>query len=167
MRKPAPPNADLELMPVMNLVAILIPMLLMGATVVNLAVIDSTLPAVIDRSDLPPEPSLRLTVAITDRGLGLKSAPGGVEASQDLELPCAVQPCRVEGYDYGGLTDALARIKDDHPDESSIILLPEERVPYEVLVKVMDASREDPGQPADDGAPRTLFPEVVMAGGAT
>ena len=40
-------------------------------------------------------------------------------------------------------------------------------MPYEVLVKVMDAAREDVGQPSADGQPRPLFPLVVMAGGVT
>ena len=160
-------SADLDLLPVMNLVTILIPLLLMGVTAVNLSVIDATLPAIIDPDRIPEEPGLQLTVAITDQGLGLKSAAGGLEANQDLQLPCAAQPCVVDGYDYGGLTDALARIKDDHPDESSLILLPEERVPYEVLVRVMDAAREDLDQHTAQGEPRSLFPQVVMAGGAT
>jgi biopolymer transport protein ExbD len=166
MSKRVPPPSDLDLLPVMNLVTILIPMLLMGVTAVHLGVVDSTLPAISPRPDDAP-PSLQLTVAITDQGLGLKSAAGGLEANQDLQLPCQAQPCGVDGYDYGGLTDALARIKDDHPDESSLILLPEARVPYEVLVKVMDAAREDSNQPTDQGEPRSLFPLVVMAGGAT
>ena len=125
MRKPVPAIPDLELMPVMNLVTILIPMLLMGATVVNLSVIDTSLPRIVGDDDSPSEPGLQLTVAITDQGLGLKSVAGGLELSQDLDLPCVQQPCAVDDYDYRGLTDALARIKDDHPDESSLILLPE------------------------------------------
>jgi biopolymer transport protein ExbD len=167
MRKRPSSGSELDLLPVMNLVTILIPMLLMGATVVNLSVIDTTLPAITDPDRIPDEPGLRLTVAITDQGLGLKSAAGGVEASEDLQLPCHAQPCGVDGYDYDGLTDALARIKDEHPDESSLILLPEERVPYEVLVKVMDAAREHQGQRTAQGEARSLFPQVVMAGGAT
>jgi biopolymer transport protein ExbD len=159
-------DADLELMPVMNLVAILIPMLLMGVQVLNLAVIDTTLPAIAPPPD-DAEPGLRLTVAVTDQGLGLKSGAGQLPEAAQLDLPCRSHPCAVDGYDYQGLTDALARIKDDHPDERSLILLPEERVPYEVLVKVMDAAREDRAQPAADGSPRSLFPQVVMAGGAT
>jgi biopolymer transport protein ExbD len=157
--------ADLELMPVMNLVAILIPMLLMGVTAVNLAVIDTSVPAILPPPDDDVPPGLQLTVAITDKGLGLKAAAEILAQGGD-ELPCDRQPCTVEGYDYGGLTDALARIKDDHPDERTLILLPEARVPYEVLVKVMDAAREDQEQLDAQGAPRSLFPEVVMAGGA-
>ncbi|MDP6386723.1 MAG: biopolymer transporter ExbD [Planctomycetota bacterium] len=159
--------AQLELMPVMNLVTILIPLLLMGATVVNLAVIDATLPAISDEKPPPDEKSLQLTVAITDQGLGLKSGAGMLEESADLDLPCDTQPCAVDGYDYRGLTDALVRIKDDHPEEQNLILLPEERVPYEVLVRVMDAAREDMDTRTAQGEPRSLFPLVVMAGGAT
>ncbi len=167
MRKHPKLEADLELMPVMNLVAILIPMLLMGVQVLHLAVIDTTLPAIGPPPDDDSTPGLRLTVAVTDQGLGLKSAAGVLPSDAELELPCEARPCGVDSYDYSGLTGALSRIKDDHPDEQSLILLPEERVPYEVLVRVMDAAREDREQVAADGTPRTLFPQVVMAGGAT
>ncbi len=166
MRKRTAASADLDLLPVMNLVTILIPMLLMGATVVNLAVIDSTLPAIVPGPN-ESEPGLQLTVAVTDQGIGLKGAAGAIEAAEDLDIPCQRQPCGVDGYDYDSLTQALARIKDEHPDESSLILLPEARVSYEVLVKVMDAAREDRSQPDASGEPRLLFPSVVMAGGAT
>ncbi len=166
MRKRTPPHASLDLLPVMNLVTILIPMLLMGATVVNLSVVDTTLPGIVDPDAIIEEPGLQLTVAVTDQGLGLKSALGALADAEGLELPCTIQPCAVDGYDYRGLTDALARVKDEHPDETSLILLPESRVPYEVLINVMDAAREDSDQPTADGGVRSLFPQVVMAGGA-
>ncbi len=160
-------EASLELMPVMNLVTILIPLLLVSAQVVNLSVIDSTMPAIIPQADAEVEPTLQLTVAITDRGLALKGDGRVLSGAENLDLPCASAPCQgVQSYDYGGLTDLLVRVKDEHPDEETVILLPEERVPYEVLVRVMDAAREDRDQVTEQGQVRTLFPQVVMAGGA-
>ena len=154
-------DASLELMPVMNLVTILIPLLLVGAQAINLSVIDSTMPAIHVDGDTP-EPSLQLTVAVTDEGLAVKGDGQVLPDSDALDLPCSATPCRgAQAYDYDGLTELLGRVKDHHPDEETLILLPEERVPYEVLIKVMDAAREDLD------ADRPLFPQVVMAGGAT
>jgi hypothetical protein len=78
MRTRPETSGQLELMPVMNLVAILIPMLLMGAQVLHLGVIDSTAPAIGPEGGEASE--LRLTVAITDRGLGVKAVPGALGA---------------------------------------------------------------------------------------
>ncbi len=160
-RARTPKDASLELMPVMNLVTILIPLLLVGAQVINLSVIDSTMPAIHVDGDTP-EPSLQLTVAVTDEGLAVKGDGEVLPDSGAMDLPCGISPCQgVQAYDYDGLTELLGRVKDHHPDEETVILLPEERVPYEVLIRVMDAAREDAG------ADRPLFPQVVMAGGAT
>lgn len=93
--------AGLDLMPVMNLVALLIPMLLVTAQAVGLAVIDSSVPDIVGDKE-PTDPGLQLSLALTDQ------------------------------------------------------------VPFEVLVRVMDASREQIGE---EGT-RSLFPAVVMAGGA-
>jgi len=45
-------------------------------------------------------------------------------------------------------------------------LVPESRIPYEVLVLLMDATREDVNKKDDKGKSRLLFPNVVIAGGA-
>jgi len=155
----------------MNLVAMLIPMLLLSAQAVHLSVIDSSVPGIVDPDGIPEDPGLQLSVAITDQGLTVAGVDAVLPAANEAAgptLPCATAPCGdVESYDYQGLTELLARVKDEHPDERSVILVPEERISYEVLVKVMDAAREDRAQLDGQGAPRSLFPQVVMAGGAT
>ena len=57
-------------------------------------------------------------------------------------------------------------IKDEYPDEENVILVPDGHIKYEVLVKTMDSSRDDPAKPGADGNSRLLFPFVVIAGGA-
>ena len=68
----------LDLVPIMNLVTILIPFLLMAAQFVHLAVIDSTLPAIGQPTEVeeepPDKPPLVLTVALTDRGFTVTGA---------------------------------------------------------------------------------------------
>ena len=51
----------------------------------------------------------------------------------------------------------LGLIKDEYPEDENVILVPESRVPYEVIVLTSTKV---------DGSPRTLFPFVVIAGGA-
>ena len=69
---------ELNLTPIMNLVTILIPFLIMAAQFVNLAVIDSTLPAIGPPSTEPPdpneEPPLNLSLAITTEGITILGA---------------------------------------------------------------------------------------------
>lgn len=172
----------LNLVPIMNLVSILIPFLLMAAQFVHLAVIDSTLPAigppqVVEEEDT--DPPLMLSLALTDEGITVLGADavlnpeGGGEAAPaegeepEPTIPCKDRPCSgPDSYDYERLTEILGEIKDEYPDDENVILVPESKVEYEVLVRVMDASREDVENKSEDGTPRLLFPYVVIAGGA-
>ena len=68
---------ELNLVPIMNLVTILIPFLIMAAQFVQLAVIDSTLPAIgtpQPSDEKPDKPPLNLSLAITDRGITIMGA---------------------------------------------------------------------------------------------
>lgn len=176
---------ELDLVPIMNLVSILIPFLLMAAQFVHLSVIDSTLPAIgepkeVEEKQEDDKPPLVLTVAITDRGFFVSGADSvlnpegegddGAEG-EEKERPPTV-PCKgdtvcsgPDAYDYDELTRILGLVKDEYPDDENVILLPESRVAYEIIVRVMDACREDRNTKTSDGF-RKLFPFVVIAGGA-
>ena len=168
----------------MNLVTILIPFLIMAAQFVNLAVIDSTLPAIGPPSTEPPdpneEPPLNLSLAITDKGVTILGADkvlypeGAPEFTEGEEKPPTV-PCKSGGvckdindYDWSTLGKKLSKIKDSYPDDNNVILVPNNDMRYEILVKTMDIAREDPDAPGEtEGSKgRELFPFVVIAGGA-
>jgi biopolymer transport protein ExbD len=167
----------LNLIPVMNLVTILIPFLLMAAEFVQLAVIDSTLPAIGPPQpveDEPEKPPLNLSLALTDRGITVLGAdavlnPDGIEAPELAEgedrpptLPCKSGGiCTdVEDYDWMELAKILKEIKDEYPDDENMIVVPDSYTRYEIIVRAMDTGRED------KDADRLLFPYVVIAGGA-
>ncbi|TVQ92814.1 MAG: hypothetical protein EA397_06590 [Deltaproteobacteria bacterium] len=179
---------ELNLVPIMNLVTILIPFLLMAAQFVSYAVIDSTLPAigppVETEEDDPDEKPLSLQVMISFEGFAvggnhklLNSDAEGDE--RGVKIPCHSPGCTysVEGgegpedaYDLKELRTLLGNIKDDKPEEQNVILVPDPSLPYEVLVMAMDATREDPEgtstEDADAGCNgRCLFPYVVISGG--
>ncbi len=168
---------DLNLVPIMNLVTILIPFLLMAAEFVSLAVIDSTLPAIGAPTDPKDEekeedkPPLNLSVILTNAGYTVAgSAAVLASANEDGEggptVPCKESGCpTVDSYDIKELRRLLNEIKDEYEDEENVILVPESKVPYEVLVKTMDATRDDPTNKVG-GKARILFPYVVIAGGA-
>lgn len=158
--------AQLNLMPVMNLITILIPLLLISVQFASLSVIDTTLPGIIDpRDDPPPPPDLNLSLVITGEGITVAGADAILDAILDEgegpTVPCSTGECRgVESYDLARLNDVLVHVKDEFPDHDRVMLVPDSRIPYEVLIGVMDAAR------AEEGTQRELFPAVVMAGGA-
>jgi len=172
---------DLDLTPIMNLVTILIPFLIMAAQFVHLAVIDSTLPAIGPPSTEPPppdeKPPLQLSLSISGKGISVLGAdmvlypdgnkPAAVEGEEKPPtLPCKSGACTtVDDYDWAELAAKLNLIKDQYPDDQNVILVPDGNIRYEILVKAMDVTREDPNNKTETG-PRELFPFVVIAGGA-
>lgn len=167
---------DLNLVPIMNLVTILIPFLLLSAQFVTLAVIDSTLPAIgkpTEATEEDEKEKLNLSVAITATGFSILGASGvlGNPEGEGATVPCLRDGCPgAEAYDVKRLTQMLGQIKDEFPNEENIILIPSSNVPYEVLIATMDATREDTEtkvrvEGREGEVSRPLFPYVVIAGG--
>jgi biopolymer transport protein ExbD len=163
-------DPELDLVPIMNMVTILIPFLLLSVQFVSIAVIDSTLPAIgkpAEPTNEEPEEKLNLSVAITDKGYTIMGASGvlGNPKGEGATVPCVRDGCPgAEAYDTKKLTEMLGQIKDEYPDEENVILVPESSIPYEVLIATMDSTREDPDTKVAEKA-RELFPYVVIAGG--
>lgn len=130
------------------------------------------------QDDEEQKKQLNLTVGITYKGLFIAGV-GGVlgqvagEAAQEegeqkgptIPLLTADPICReaasanvpppVKCYDYDRLSREMVKIKDQFPQETKIIIYAQPDVPYEVLVKVMDATRDQGG--------RALFYDVVLS----
>jgi hypothetical protein len=123
----------------------------------NLAVVDTTLPAIcVDCGKPDPGEPLNLSLSIAPDGLTLR---GVDRVLDDPRIPCLEGDCRgPESYDLAALQRHLVAIKDAHPDKDNLILIPDERIPYEVIIGVMDAARQTPEA-------RELFPRVTISGG--
>jgi hypothetical protein len=153
-------HGELNLLPIMNMVCLLIPFLLMAAQFIQIGVIVIETPRssrVPDPNRSPPKDALDLTLVVTDQGLYLKSrhgaeCPEGVTGDDRLCF-------RRQG---GKLTDAVLRSLQHHlwflhaskyrgeeayasPEERhAIAILPEPGVRYEELVRILDVVREVP-----------------------
>jgi biopolymer transport protein ExbD len=187
-------DIELNLLPFMNLMTLLIPFLLASAQFVTLAVIDSSLPAIgapktttEQKDDKPP---LNLTVGITGEGFTVagsaavlgggtggpaavadkSSAPTVGKTSDDAycrKSQCGSSPeCQHETpcHDYKALKELIVQVKDEYPDEENVIIAPNADINYYVLVSVMDATRDHKPEGASER--ELLFPNVVVAGGA-
>jgi hypothetical protein len=183
-KKELPPEEPLNLVPIMNLVTILIPVLLMAIKSLELAVIDTTLPAIgqpTEVAEVPQNPPLALKLAVTNMGIRILGAnnylyPDGAPKAAEGEKTPPTVPCKsnstcrgVDDYNWGDLGQKLYMIKQeaqkDERDSDNIVLIPESNLRYEILVKVMDISRNNPSAKDSDGNSFKLFPNVVLAGG--
>jgi len=174
---------EIDLLPVMNLMTILIPFLLLSATFVRLTIIDSALPAASRATDrvekdasptpTPEEKKLNLTVFIRADGFTLAGIGGILDVAAEKDKkpesekpPQTVIAKKPDGtYDYDKLKEILIRIKEVFPGQNTVILLPEPDIIYDDIVQVMDVARTyQKKQPDGTLTDELLFPSPVLAG---
>ncbi len=151
----------LNIIPVMNLMIILIPSLLLMASFVQLAVINVAAPQIgtgdpSEREDEDEEERLNLTITVTDRGFTI-SGSGATLPGEGEESGPTIPTTPAGEYDYEALTRQLVELKDNFPEEEQVIINAEDDIKYDILINVMDASRELDG--------RLLFHQVVLSAG--
>jgi len=190
-KRDLPEEEPLNLVPMMNLVTILIPVLLAAIKSMELVIIDTSLPAIGTPSEstepVTEEKPLELKLAITDKGMKILGAQeflpdAGGDGKDGLTIPCKNngECVKLEDYDWSELSKKLQTVKksvvNTPRDADNVILIPESGVRYEVLVKAMDVTRKiddaksltpspKKGEKVPDDSNR-LFPQVVLAGGA-
>lgn len=157
-RGPGPRESGkgLNLLPFMNLVTLLIPLLLIASQFVELAVIDSTVPGIIASDGTPPplEEPLVLRLEVTTAAVTVHGAEAVL--GETPVFPCS-GGCRTgDALDLAALGSALQRVKAARPDAEDVWVQPDNAVPFDVLVAVMDATRASAQGP--------LFPHVRFAG---
>jgi biopolymer transport protein ExbD len=141
-------------------------LLVTQATMISLGVVDVTAPTYASAGSSPTKPpdpatDLKLTVGVAKDGFYI-AAKGGVlgEEYQDQVTPDGVtrrEPTiakKGEAYDYPALTRKLRSIKTVFPDNTAFFLAADSGIAYDVIVKTLDAARED--------AQGVLFPNVAF-----
>ena len=141
-----PLNAELNLVPYIDLLTCMVAFLLITAVWSQLARLNVHQKGQGQAGeDTPPEKVFKLIVLVNGEGFNLV-------ADQDQQ-PI---PKKGESYDFEKLGDELKKIKDSHPDKTDIQVASEDTIKFETLVRTMDA------------AMTARFPDVSLidAGGA-
>lgn len=169
---------ELDMTPAMNLILILIPLLLTSMESVKIAVVNVATPQIGPSSeanppaDRPDDKPLKLTVALTDRGITVFVRDQVIENKDD---PLAPTILKIDGkeedaegrevdakvYDLDKLVEIISDLKDSNPAEENIIITAEPNIKYKQIMKIMDATREK----KDGEKKKTLFPNVVLSAG--
>jgi biopolymer transport protein ExbD len=127
-------DQELELVPFIDVMAVLLTFLLMTAVILQTAIIEINLPSAAgtgttDMTQEEKKQQLNLTIIITDQGF-IVGGSGAI-------LP----PIPKQGgeYDWEGLKEQLMRIKEQFPGQSSVIIAAEQQIIYDDIIKAMDA----------------------------
>jgi biopolymer transport protein ExbD len=169
-RRTASQPGELNQLPVMNLMIILIPVLLAQSAAVKLSLHEVNLPTgggagggTATEEVQKEEEQLSLTVNITRQGFDIISAFGRGE-TDGLSVPM-----KGGEYDYETLNDRLMDIKKQigksgihFVDAGNVIVMGEPGIKYDVIVHVMDAAKwgED-----EQGGKISLFPGILLSPG--
>lgn len=147
---------ELNLVPYMDIVTNIIIFLL--ATVqynVALGNVNVSVPTISSgggaAAEEPEKPPLNLTITAAASGFIIAAAGGQIPSIP--KLPNG-------DYDYKALTEKLMEIKADpaNTDETKATFNADAQIPYEIVIKTLDAMREDTKG-------KQLFPDVAFAAG--
>ncbi|HXJ19257.1 MAG TPA: biopolymer transporter ExbD [Polyangia bacterium] len=123
-------NADLNLVPYIDLLTCMVAFLLITAVWSQLARLEAHQKGQGQAGeDTPPEKVFKLVVLVNDSGFNLV-------ADQDQQ-PI---PKKGDSYDYEKLGDELKKIKDTHADKTDIQVASDDSIHFEILVKTMDTA---------------------------
>ncbi len=171
---------QLNLVPIMNLVVCLIPIILFGTVMVKVGVINVNAPKFGPHFGKKVEgPPLNLALGIGDDGFRLKATGVDVPrllAEEGLPFTDGFIPRTQGKYDFANLYTALMAIKVAYPGESVMNLSADPGTHFEVIVKTIDSVRyqladevyEDGELYAqapirrEDGKRALLWPDVVF-----
>jgi biopolymer transport protein ExbD len=167
-------DPELDLVPIMNLVTILIPFLIMAAEFIQLAVIDSSAPPIgePDPNQEPEEDPFSLTVTLQQDGIVIDGSPIVRDAitegypefdfsydsngNREPLIRCRdgqgtdLERCEMaDHYDWEELATMLRQVKLDSTEgddvEEDVILQVAGTVRYEIVVQAMDVIRDGNG----------------------
>lgn len=164
------PIEEINIMPLMNIIMLLIPFLIMSTEFVKIGVINVSTPLLCGtpcttHSDptLRPPPPLNLTLNITHQGITLLTRGARIPQGCDLKPQGVATHADTPTFPQyrsqhaPALHACLAKIKALFPHERRLVIMGEEAIPYHKIVEIMDVSRESNHKP--------LFPEVMLSAG--
>lgn len=166
-RKSHTEGIELNLVPILDAMVTLIGFMLFTTSFLALVHIESPLPqaspeAVLDQSKEKP---LQLTLTVKEKEVEIWSPFNRIQTKSI--------PNNAEGKpDSKAIHEALLEIKKKFPAESSLVLMPTQSAPYDLLVELMDTARGiDPTDPTIyvknektgvDEPIKSLFPKIVF-----
>jgi biopolymer transport protein ExbD len=154
MRRPVRGDADINITAFLNLMVILVPFLLITAVFSHMTILELNLPPSQQNPDKPDQKK--------ERNFELIIRSNEIVVSDTLGGP--IRSFRkVDGkYDMKAVTDLLMKIKAQFPAKQNITILLEPKIPYEVLVEAMDASRVVDVVEAGSVVQKELFPVISI-----
>ena len=147
---------ELDLTAMINMMVILVCFLLTSAVFSHITVLELNMPSAAQGSSAdkaPPKKEFILEVIVRKSGIELNDRNGSFFVRiNNLS----------NGYDMASLAQHLRQLKARFPEKRDASILLEENIPYDALVQMMDALREERQAPSGTAASAELFPDISI-----
>lgn len=146
--RPEEPTPELDLLPILNLVLIIIPLLLLGLVFVEIAVLDVSMASKSPAPATPPTeaPPPKLQVLVKSDGEFVISMNDVPMADGPIKAKAATQENPLDRYDWCSFYNILIKAKNgdfglDYSKVQQFDMILAEDVIFDVMVKTMDVAR--------------------------
>ena len=125
-----PLNAELNLVPYIDLLTCMVAFLLITAVWTQLARLSASQKGQGQAGEeTPPEQQVNIVVVVNQEGFNL------VVGQEQTPIPK-----KGEQYDFEKLGAELKKVKDAHPDKNDVKVASEDQIKFDTLVRTMDAA---------------------------
>jgi len=151
-RRRASPIADLDVTAFINLMVVLVAFFLSSVTYFQFSALSLKIPSSIENAPNPSE-ALSLEVIIRKNALEVGDRNAGLIGRIAN---------KGDDYDFKALNHLLKQIKTRFPDKTDATILSEADIPYDILIKTMDATRNYVIVTPDKVSYDELFPDLSI-----
>ena len=150
-------EAELAVTTFLNLMVVLVPFLLITAVFSRMTIVELNLPSAAG-GPAPQEIGFRPEVIVREEG---------IEVTNGTDIIAAMPKVNGE-YDLTALSDLMLALKQDYATVEDMSVLLEPQIPYDYLIRVMDAVRttEVPDPAAATGFTRVALFTAISVGEA-
>jgi biopolymer transport protein ExbD len=141
-------ESELNLIPMLDMVSLLIQLLLLNAHFGSLV----TVPSLIGRETEEPLDGAAVQLVVSPQGYELSWTESGQREVR--HLPCKGACSERTDFDLPGLRSAARDVKRNHPDDRSVTVVLHPSLAFESVADAMDAVR---------GRAGSLFPDIVLS----
>jgi len=162
---------ELDLAPLLAVMVKLVPVLLLSSAFVQMMIIETELPQVVQQALAKEEKKEKPTVVTLDidreTGVKVTTNKNGKETVRSIAM------VNKTDFNYPGVKEVLVQVKQQNPEVFKIEFNPAANVPYKEIVKMMDEVRKSNDKNVqfpvtDEKSGKTvqtdyMFPEVVFS----
>jgi biopolymer transport protein ExbD len=157
-RKLKKADAELDITSFMNLMIVLVPVLLMMMVFSRITVLELTLPPLLSDASPTELENKQLELLVNAQGMSVYYPAGYL---------LQTIPKKNQLHDYALLQQTLKELKQSllnkGADKEDIVLLLDDKVPYQVIVSLMDTTRSYKAVIGVDVVDAELFPNISLA----